>query len=82
MVKSVIFLTWNDRLRPSGNDYICISSSRARTCSRQERRRPGGRQDPVEAIDYVNARQDFFSIVVQNVRTAPAEAPQHLFVST
>src|SRR5262249_59822308 len=41
----------------------------------------GGRQDPVESIDYVNrtGQQDFFRIIVQNVRDAAQPRDLNVF---
>ena len=74
----VIFLTWDDAFGASGNDYdlYLVQQSTGRVVARSVDVQ-GGRQDPVEAIDYVNrGGQDFFSIVVQNVRDAAQ--PRHL----
>jgi hypothetical protein len=66
----LIFLTWDDPFGASANDYnlflVQESTNRAVASSTDAQT---GRQDPFEAIDYVNtAGTGLFRIVVQNVR--------------
>jgi hypothetical protein len=69
----VIFLTWNDPFGGSANNYdlYLVQQSTGRVVASSTDLQ-NGRQDPVEVIDYVNRTggQDFFRIVVQNVRDA------------
>jgi hypothetical protein len=73
-----IFLTWDDPFGASANNYdlflVQESSGRVVASSTDVQ---AGRQDPSEALDYVNrGSPDRFSIVVQNVRDAAQ--PRHL----
>jgi hypothetical protein len=73
-----IFLTWDDPFGASSNDYdlYLVQQSTGRVVARSVDVQ-SGRQDPVETIDYVNrGGQDFFRIVVQNVRDGAQ--PKHL----
>ena len=78
-----IFLTWDDAFGASGNNYdlYLVQQSTGRVVASSTDLQ-SGRQDPVEAIDYVNrGAQDLFRIVVQNVRdAAQPQASQPLFV--
>jgi len=69
----VIFLSWNDPFGASANNYdlYLVQQSTGRVVASSTDAQ-NGRQDPVESIDYVNrtGSQDFFRIVVQNVRDA------------
>src|SRR5438876_5419451 len=69
----VIFLSWNDPFGASANNYdlYLVQQSTGRVVASSTDAQ-NGRQDPVEVIDYVNrtGAQDFFRIVVQNVRDA------------
>src|SRR5262249_27332344 len=69
----VIFLSWNDPFGASANNYdlYLVQQSTGRVVASSTDLQ-NGRQDPVETIDYVNrtGAQDFFRIVVQNVRDA------------
>jgi hypothetical protein len=67
-----IFLSWNDPFGGSANNYdlYLVQQSTGRVVASSTDVQ-NGRQDPVEVIDYVNrGAQDFFRIVVQNVRDA------------
>ncbi len=68
-----IFLSWNDPFGAAANNYdlYLVQQSTGRVVASSTDVQ-NGRQDPVEVIDYVNrtGSQDFFRIVVQNVRDA------------
>jgi hypothetical protein len=67
-----IFLTWDDPFGASANNYdlYLVQQSTGRVVASSTDAQ-NGRQDPSEAIDYVNAgAADRFYIVVQNVRGA------------
>ena len=73
-----IFLTWDDAFGASSNNYdlYLVQQSTGRVVASSTDIQ-SGRQDPAEAIDYVNrGAQDLFRIVVQNVRDAAQ--PKHL----
>jgi hypothetical protein len=73
-----IFLTWDDAFGASGNNYdlYLVQQSTGRVVAHSTDVQ-NGNQDPVEFIDYVNTGvQDFFRIVVQNVRDQAQ--PRHL----
>ena len=75
-----IFLTWDDAFGASGNNYdlYLVQQSTGRVVASSTDAQ-SGRQDPAETIDYVNrGAQDFFRIVVQNVRDAAQ--PKHLTI--
>jgi subtilase family protein/HYDIN/CFA65/VesB family protein len=76
-----IFLTWNDPFGGSGNNYdlYLVQQSTGRVVASSTDVQ-NGRQDPVETIDYVNrGAQDFFRIVVQNVRDAAQPRDLNIF---
>jgi hypothetical protein len=76
-----IFLSWNDPFGGSSNNYdlYLVQQSTGRVVASSTDIQ-SGRQDPVEAIDYVNrGGQDFFRIVVQNVRDAAQPRALNLF---
>jgi hypothetical protein len=76
-----IFLTWNDPVGGSANNYdlYLVQQSTGRVVASSTDVQ-NGRQDPVEAIDYVNrGAQDFFRIVVQNVRDAAQPRALNIF---
>ena len=76
-----IFLTWNDPFGGSTNNYdlYLVQQSTGRVVASSTDVQ-NGRQDPVEVIDYVNrGAQDFFRIVVQNVRDAAQPRDLNLF---
>ena len=73
-----IFLTWDDPFGASGNNYdlYLVQQSTGRVVASSTDVQ-SGRQDPVEAIDFVNkGSADAFRIVVQNVGNAAQ--PRHL----
>jgi hypothetical protein len=77
----VIFLSWNDPFGGSSNNYdlYLVQQSTGRVVASSTDVQ-NGRQDPVEAIDYVNrGAQDFFRIVVQNVRDAAQPRALNIF---
>src|SRR5262249_8130542 len=78
----VIFLSWNDPFGASANNYdlYLVQQSTGRVVASSTDVQ-NGRQDPVETIDYVNRTggQDFFRIVVQNVRDAAQPRDLNLF---
>jgi subtilase family protein/HYDIN/CFA65/VesB family protein len=76
-----IFLSWNDAFGASANNYdlYLVQQSTGRVVASSTDVQ-SGRQDPVEVIDYVNrGAQDFFRIVVQNVRDAAQPRDLNLF---
>jgi hypothetical protein len=77
-----IFLTWNDPFGSSANNYdlYLVQQSTGRVVASSTDVQ-NGRQDPVETIDYVNrtGQQDFFRIVVQNVRDAAQPRDLNIF---
>lgn len=76
--EAAIYLTWDDPFGASANNYdlYLVQQSTGRVVASSTDAQTGT-QDPVEAIDYVNAgNQDYFRLVVQNVRNAAA--PRHL----
>jgi Subtilase family len=73
-----VFLTWDDGFGASGNNYdlYLVQQSTGKVVASSTDVQ-NGKQDPVEAIDFVNkGGQDAFRIVVQNVRNAAQ--PRHL----
>jgi hypothetical protein len=73
-----IFLTWDDAFGASGNNYdlYLVQQSTGRVVAHSTDVQ-NGNQDPVEFIDYVNSSaQDYFRLVVQNVRDQAQ--PRHL----
>jgi hypothetical protein len=76
-----IFLTWNDPFGASSNNYdlYLVQQSTGRVVASSTDVQ-NGRQDPSEVIDYVNrGSQDFFRIVVQNVRDAAQPRNLNIF---
>jgi len=77
-----IFLSWNDPFGGSTNNYdlYLVQQSTGRVVASSTDVQ-NGRQDPVEVIDYVNrtGQQDFFRIVVQNVRDAAQPRDLNIF---
>jgi len=76
-----IFLSWNDPFGGSSNNYdlYLVQQSTGRVVASSTDVQ-NGRQDPVESIDYVNrGAQDFFRIVVQNVRDAAQPRDLNIF---
>ena len=76
-----IFLTWDDPFGASGNNYdlYLVQQSTGRVVASSTDVQ-NGRQDPSEVIDYVNrGAQDFFRIVVQNVRDAAQPSNLNIF---
>jgi hypothetical protein len=77
-----IFLNWNDPFGGSSNNYdlYLVQQSTGRVVASSTDVQ-SGRQDPVETIDYVNrtGAQDFFRIVVQNVRDAAQPRDLNLY---
>ncbi|HJZ70105.1 MAG TPA: hypothetical protein VKE51_00115, partial [Vicinamibacterales bacterium] len=77
-----IFLTWNDPFGGSSNNYdlYLVQQSTGRVVASSTDVQ-SGRQDPVESIDYVNrtGQQDFFRIIVQNVRDAAQPRDLNVF---
>jgi len=76
-----IFLSWNDPFGGSSNNYdlYLVQQSTGRVVASSTDAQ-NGRQDPVEVIDYVNrGAQDFFRIVVQNVRDAAQPRDLNIF---
>jgi hypothetical protein len=76
-----IFLSWDDPFGASGNNYdlYLVQQSTGRVVASSADVQ-SGTQDPVEFIDYVNpGAQDYFRIVVQNVRDAARPTRLHLF---
>jgi hypothetical protein len=76
-----IFLSWNDPVGGSSNNYdlYLVQQSTGRVVASSTDVQ-NGRQDPVEVIDYVNrGAQDFFRIVVQNVRDAAQPRALNIF---
>jgi hypothetical protein len=77
-----IFLNWNDPFGASTNNYdlYLVQQSTGRVVASSTDVQ-SGRQDPVEVIDYVNrtGQQDFFRIVVQNVRDAAQPRDLNIF---
>jgi len=77
----VIFLSWNDPFGASSNNYdlYLVQQSTGRVVASSTDVQ-NGRQDPVESIDFVNrGAQDFFRIVVQNVRDAAQPRDLNIF---
>ncbi|MBZ5558429.1 MAG: choice-of-anchor D domain-containing protein [Acidobacteriia bacterium] len=76
--EAAIFLSWDDTFGASANNYdlYLVQQSTGRVVASSTTVQ-SGRQDPTEFIDYVNrGSQDFFRIVVQNVRDSAQ--PRHL----
>lgn len=76
-----IVLTWDDPFGGSRNNYdlFLVRQSTGQVVASSTDVQSGS-QDPVEAIDYVNAgSQDYFRIVVQNVRDSAQPAHLNLF---
>jgi hypothetical protein len=76
-----IFLSWDDKFGSSANNYdlYLVQQSTGRVVASSTTVQ-SGRQDPSEFIDYVNrGSQDFFRIVVQNVRDAAQPKNLNLF---
>jgi hypothetical protein len=76
-----IFLTWDDPFGGSANNYdlYLVQQSTGRVVASSTDVQ-NGRQDPAEAIDYVNAgAADRFYIVVQNVRGAAQPKNLNIF---
>ena len=76
-----IFLSWNDPFGGSINNYdlYLVQQSTGRVVASSTDVQ-NGRQDPVEVIDYVNrGAQDFFRIVVQNVRDTAQPRELNIF---
>ncbi|MBI3402017.1 MAG: choice-of-anchor D domain-containing protein [Acidobacteria bacterium] len=76
-----IFLSWDDKFGASANNYdlFLVQQSTGRVVASSTTVQ-NGRQDPTEFIDYVNrGSQDFFRIVVQNVRDAAQPKNLNLF---
>ena len=76
-----IFLNWSDPFGGSANNYdlYLVQQSTGRVVASSTDVQ-NGRQDPVEVIDYVNrGAQDFFRIVVQNVRDAAQPRDLNIF---
>src|SRR5206468_12447352 len=76
-----IFLSWSDPFGASSNNYdlYLVQQSTGRVVASSTDVQ-NGRQDPVEAIDYINTSgQDFFRIVVQNVRGAAQPKALNIF---
>lgn len=76
-----IFLSWDDKFGASANNYdlYLVQQSTGRVVASSSSAQ-SGRQDPSEFIDYVNrGSQDFFRIVVQNVRDAAQPKNLNLF---
>jgi hypothetical protein len=76
-----IFLTWDDAFGASSNNYdlYLVQQSTGRVVASSTDVQ-SGKQDPSEFIDYVNpGGQDYFRIVVQNVRDAARPANLNLF---
>ena len=77
----VIFLTWDDPTGGSRNNYdlYLVQESTGRVVARSVDTQSGS-QDPVEALDYVNAgARDRFHIVVQNVQDQAQARNLNLF---
>ena len=77
----VIFLTWDDAFGASGNNYdlYLVQQSTGRVVAKSTDVQ-SGRQDPVEAIDYVNSGgADRFRLVVQNVQNAAQTRRLNIF---
>ena len=77
----VIFLTWDDPFGGSTNNYdLYLVRQSTNTVVASSTDVQSGAQDPVEAIDYVNAgATDFFRIVVQNVNSAALPKDLNIF---
>jgi hypothetical protein len=76
-----IFLSWDDKFGASANNYdlYLVQQSTGRVVASSTTVQ-NGRQDPSEVIDYVNrGTQDFFRIVVQNVRDTAQPKNLNLF---
>src|SRR5262249_36546142 len=77
-----IFLSWNDPFGGWTNNYnlYLVQQSPGRVVATSTDRH-NGPQDRVEVIDYVNrpGQQDFFRIVVQNVRDAAQARDLNIF---
>jgi len=76
-----IFLSWDDKFGASANNYdlFLVQQSTGRVVASSTTVQ-NGRQDPSEVIDYVNrGSQDFFRIVVQNVRDGAQPKNLNLF---
>jgi hypothetical protein len=77
-----IVLTWDDAFGSSSNNYdlYLVQQSTGNVVARSTDVQ-SGTQDPVESIDYVNATgtQDFFRIVVQNVRNGASPKNLNIF---
>jgi hypothetical protein len=79
--EAAIFLTWDDPFGASANNYdmFLVQQSTGRVVASSTDIQ-NGRQDPSEVIDYVNrGPQDFFRIVVQNVRDAAQPKNLNIF---
>ncbi len=79
--EAAIFLTWNDPFGASSNNYdlYLVQQSTGRVVASSTDVQ-NGRQDPSEVIDYVNrGPQDFFRIIVQNVRDAAQPRNLNIF---
>jgi hypothetical protein len=77
----VIFLTWDDAFGASGNNYdlYLVQQGTGRVVAKSTDVQ-SGRQDPVEAIDYVNTGgADLFRVVVQNVQNAAQPKRLNIF---
>lgn len=77
----VIFLTWDDPTGGSRNNYdlYLVQEGTGRVVARSVDTQSGS-QDPVEALDYVNAgARDRFHIVVQNVQDQAQARNLNLF---
>jgi hypothetical protein len=77
----VIFLTWDDAFGASGNNYdlYLVQQSTGRVVAKSTDVQ-SGRQDPVEAIDYVNTGgADAFRLVVQNVQNTAQPRRLNIF---
>jgi hypothetical protein len=76
-----IFLTWDDAFGKSANNYdlFLVKQSNGQIVARSTDVQSGS-QDPVEIIDYTNTgSNDFFQIVVQNVRDQAQAKNLNLF---
>ncbi|MBI3490751.1 MAG: choice-of-anchor D domain-containing protein [Acidobacteria bacterium] len=76
-----IFLSWDDPFGASRNNYdlYLVQQSTGRVVASSTDAQ-NGRQDPTEFIDYVNrGSQDFFRVVLQNVRDAAQPKNLNLF---
>jgi Subtilase family/Abnormal spindle-like microcephaly-assoc'd, ASPM-SPD-2-Hydin len=83
--EAVIFLTWDDPFGGSSNNYdlYLVRQSTGAVVARSTDAQTG-RQDPVEAIDYVNSTgsADQFRMVVQNVGDRAAVKSLNLYSFT